>query len=373
MQPDKGKRAFLVCGEDDYRVEQTTRELLDALVPPASREFGLEVVDGRVETVSDMTRAFRAVRDALISDGLFGGGKTVWFREPAFLSGDKENRISKSEETKANAARLAEMVKAGLPEGSNLVVTALKINRGQGFFKAFSSAGQVFDLGGGFREWELRERAEVLLDECLSKSGLKMNPATREAFLSRVGTNSRQIASEIEKLAAYCGRRKTATEEDVADVVATDATSEIWDLSEAFASRDTRLFIERLERHYSQGESPIFIAQMLLGQVSNLLLLRDALDRGWASASGRSISWAGLPREIADAFSAAEKDPRKAFFGGIAQRATRNAALWRTAELKAARHHILMLREDLVSKQLPDLFMLETRLLQALGTRRAAK
>ena len=137
-----GKSAFLICGDDDFRVETTTREILDALVPADRREFGLEVIDGRVESVGETTRVCRAVRDALISDGLFGGGdKTVWLREPSFLSID---RIAKSEETKKNVAALTDAIKGGLPDGVCIVVSTLKINRGSSFFKAFGGkAGAV--------------------------------------------------------------------------------------------------------------------------------------------------------------------------------------------------------------------------------------
>jgi DNA polymerase III delta subunit len=364
-----GKSVFLVCGDDDFRVETTTRELLDALVPDDRREFGLEVIDGRVESLGEATRVFRAVRDALISDGLFGGGdKTVWLREPAFLSID---RIAKSEETKKNLATLTDTLKGGLPEGVSLVVSTLKINRGTTFFKAFGGkAGAVFDLGSGLRERDLRDQADLLLNEWLPKFGLDMKPAVRAAFLARVGTNSRQIVSELEKLSCWCGKRKTVTAEDIGEIVAADATSEVWDLSDAFAERDVTRTTTLLERHLDQGENAIFLTQTLLNTATTLLLLRDAQARRWASAGGRGVAWDGVPADIGECLDLSEKDIRKALFGWRAEKVARQAAAWTVAELRAARHQILTLREELVSKQLPERYMMETRLIQAMGTRK---
>lgn len=361
-----GKSAFLVCGDDDFRVETTTRELLDTMVPPEHREFGLEVIDGRVESVGESTRMFHAVRDAIVADGLFGGGeKTVWLREPSFLSID---RVAKSEETKKNLAALAATIRDGLPDGTSLVVSTLKINRGSAFFKAFGGkVGLVLDLGSGLRERDLRDQAELLLNEWLPKAGLEMKPSVRAAFLARVGTNSRQIVSELWKLSCWCGDRKAVEETDIDEVVAADATSEVWDLSDAFAARDAKKAVALLERHLDQGENAIFLTQTLLNTAATLLLLRDAQARRWASSGGRGLSWDGVPQDVAECLDLSEKDIRKTLSGWRADKTARQAAAWKVSELRAARHQLLTLREELVSRQLPERYMMETRVIQAIG------
>lgn len=366
MKIPADKSAFLVCGDDEFRVAEATRELLDALVPMESREYGLETVDGRVDSIGEMVRAFRAVRDALVSDGLFGGGeKTVWFREPAFLSNE---RMAKSEDAKKFIAELAAAIKSGLPDGSRLIVSTVKINRGQTFFKTFASHGAVFDFGSGLRERDLREQAGLLLSEWLPKVGLEMSQGVRSAFLARVGTNSRQIVSELEKLACWCAGRKDVTAADVAEIVAADATSEIWDLPDAFAARDAAKTVALLERHLAQGENAVFLAQTILNAVNTLLLFRDAQARRWVS-SGRNVSWDDVPEDLGEALSASEKgkDIRAAVSGWRASKVSQQAAGWKVQELRLARHRLLKLREDLVSKQLPENYMMETAILQAIG------
>ena len=366
MNIPKGKSAFLVCGDDEFRVEQTTRELLDALVPPDRREFGLEVVDGRVESVGETLRLFPAVRDALISEGLFGGGdKTVWLREPSFLSIE---RVAKSEDVRKGVAALSAIVRDGLPEGVSLVVSSLKINRGQAFFKAFGGkGGAVFDLGSNLRERDLHDRAGLLLAEQLPKFGLEMKPPVAAAFLARVGTNSRQIVSELEKLSCWCGGRKAVSREDVEEIVAADATSEVWDLPDAFCGRDLKKTLSLLERHLALGENAVFLAQTLLNAVTTLLLVRDAQSRRWASSGGRgAISWDGVPAALGECLDVSEKDIRKAVSGWRAGKVAEQAALWKPRELRAARHELLTLREELVSLQLPENYLMESRIIRAM-------
>lgn len=368
MKIPAGKTAFLVCGEDDFRVEMTTREILDALVPQNQREFGLEAIDGRVENLGEMGRVFSAVRSALISDGLFGGGdKTVWLREPAFLSID---RIAKSEETKKNIADLVATIKSGLPEGVKLVVSTLKINRGQTFFKAFGGGnGVVYDLGSGLKESELKKKAQELVAEWLEKYGLSMKPNVKAAFVARVGTSSRQLVSELQKLSCWCGDRKEVTLEDINEVSAADANSEVWDLTDAFATRDATKTLSLLSQHLEHGESEIGLVQTLLSTVATLLLLRDAQQRGWAKMEGQGIVWGAVPEDLSGYLEMSEKDFRKTLYGWRAGKVAEQASGWKVAELRAARHHLLKLREELVSRQLPEQYMMETRIIQAFGVR----
>ena len=360
------KQVYLICGDDEFRVELAARDLLDKLVPEAKRAFGLDVVDGRVELVSETLQMLRALRDALLAEDLFGGGdKVVWLRDPSFLCVD---RVAKSEEVKNAMAPLVGRIKDGLPEGSRLVVSTTKVNRAQAFFKACAAGGQVIDTGTKLNARAQVDAAAALLDEFLPKVGLKMEHRARALFLTRVGVNSRQIVSELQKLACYCGASGEAGEDDVREVVAADATSEVWDFTDAFARRDRKALAAQIVRQLEQGESPIRLVQSVLGTIGDLLQLRDALDKGWAVPAGRgALSWDTLPPEVGEGLAASERDVRRSLAGWRLGKMLEFAQKWRVSELRAARHHALALREELVSRQLPEDFLLETRLLQAVG------
>ena len=360
-------QAYLICGDDEFRVSTATRELLAELVPPVDREFGLDHVDGRVDTVAESIEALRAVRAAFVSEGLFGGGdKTVWFQEPTCVANE---RIAKSQEVKDGLAALAATIKKGLPDGVKLVMSVSKINRASALFKAFSSAGEVRDFGNGLKAYQRAEAAAGLLAEYLPKMGLKMQGDVRQIFLARVGTDSRQIVSELQKLACYCGEGQEATAADVAEIVSSGAVSEIWDFVDAFSRRDAAELVRQIRVQLEQGEAAIRMVNSLLSAVGQLLAVREAQDRKWATRSGSSLSWDGLPEEISRGFAASDKDVRS-LIGFRLRKLLEQADKWTLRDLRNARHYLLSLREDLVSLTLPESVLLEIRLLQAIGLRR---
>lgn len=359
------KSAYLVCGDDEYRVATATAALVDELVPASDREFGLDRIDGRVGTVDEAVAAIRSVRDALVSDGLFGGGaKTVWFREPSFLSNDK---IAKSERVKAEVQNLAARIKDGLPEGTRLVVSTQKVNRASAFFKAFSGKDAlVVDFGSALKARQKADAAAELADETCGRIGLSMQPDAMRLFLSRVGTDSRRIVSELEKLAAYCEPGAAATPDDVREIVSPGATSEIWDFTDAFATRNRTLLVRQIHTQLAQGENAIRLVNSILTCVCDLLAVREAIDRKWASPGGGGLDWSALPADIAEGLAAGDRSVL-AGAGFQLRKKIDQAAGWTVRDLRNARHYILELREALVSCSLPEECLMETMLLRAAG------
>jgi DNA polymerase-3 subunit delta len=78
---------YLFAGEP-FQTETLARRVIDVLVPADKRSVMLEVYDGRSIPLPQILDSCRTV-------GLFGGGKVVWVREPAFFAaGDKKGDIA---------------------------------------------------------------------------------------------------------------------------------------------------------------------------------------------------------------------------------------------------------------------------------------
>ena len=76
----------LVCGADDFLVEQKARAIVDAGVPVAERALGLEVLDGRVDSADAAVEVLRKCIEAVLTIGFFGGAKLVWLKNATFLN-----------------------------------------------------------------------------------------------------------------------------------------------------------------------------------------------------------------------------------------------------------------------------------------------
>jgi DNA polymerase-3 subunit delta len=201
-----------------------------------------------------------------------------------------------------------------------------------------------------------------------------MTAEARALFLARVGVDSRLLVSELEKLRCYCGEGATAGADDVQAVVSLGREAEIWGILDAFGDRDAPRLTAQLRTQLGQSESPIGLVSMLESRVSELLIVRQALDRGWAApgSTGMALNWRDLPPAIEAWFTASDNDFRR-MNPYRAGRLAAQAVHWSLRELRWARHLLVGLREALVSSSLPGGWLTETRLLQAIGTRRPAR
>ena len=359
------KSCHLICGQDDYLVEAAARRLVDAVVPLERREFGLEVIDGRVETVDACVAVLRQTLEALVSDSLFGGGeKLVWLREPAFLTID---RIGRSTLVKPLVEALVDQVKTGLAAGDTLLVTTLQVNRSTTFFKAFKSHGEVQDHGTGLNLRQRQGLAAKALDDLLPEKGLQMDRAVRGEFLARVGADVRVMANELEKLRCYLGAAGTVRGAEVQAIVSPGQEGEIWDVLDAFSLRQAPQFIRALRLQMESVDTPIALVTMLERRLNDLILVREALDRKWAQAGGGQggIEWRGAPGAIESWMEQEGTDLRRMNPYRV-QHLVRQASCWRLQELRWARHTVIELREALVSSNLPPKWLAEVQLLKAL-------
>ena len=371
MEIPGDKSAYLICGEDEFRVSLAVRQLLDMLVPEADRALGLEVFDGAVGKVDEAIDMIRAVRAALAADSLFfGGARTVWLQEPAFLTNE---RVAKSDAVKEELSGLVAHMKESLGGGLRFVVSTTKVNRGSAFFKAFSGEDAfVADFGSGLKPRQKAIAADEIVSEFCGRIGIKMSAEVRQLFLSRAGTDSRQIVSELEKLKCYCGDAPEATADDVRAIVSSGAVSEIWDLLDAFATRNAKALVLQVRTQLAQGEKAIRMVNSLLSTACDLLAIREGYERRWASPSRGGLDWSALPADVADGLNCAEKSVLSAS-GFPFNKKIDQSSHWTVRDLRNARHYLLELRELLVSCQLPEDILLETKLLQAIGLNRPAR
>jgi hypothetical protein len=205
------------------------------------------------------------------------------------------------------------------------------------------------------------------MDDWLPRIGLDMAPPVRQRFLARTGSDSRLIASELDKLRCYCGDRAAATDADVQAIVSGGKITEIWDLLDAFGRRQDADLIAQLRVQLAQSENPIRLANSLETRITELMVVRESLDRKWAVSEGYAgLRWTTLPPAIEAWFGSQDNDMRK-WPGFRLGKLVAQAGAWTLRDLRVARHLLVELREKLVSSSLPQEWLIEVYLLRALG------
>ena len=258
-------------------MSQTARGAVDALCPESERAFGLEIIDTEADLIADALTALRKCLQGLQTLGLFGGRKVVWLRDARFLGA---LRTMASADVKAALEELARWLRAGLPEGTHLVIDAPKLDKRSAFYRACKEVGMTADFELPKQAYKLEEHAKARAREYLKKAGLSMDERMLSEFVARAGTESRQLAGEVEKLSLYLGERREVVLEDIRSMVSTTRESAGWDLADAVGERDLPRALQMVRQLDFQGMTPVGMIIALENRFRELLLLRQCLEQG---------------------------------------------------------------------------------------------
>ncbi len=365
------KAVHLVYGEDEYLVSTNAKELVDRLCPKADQAFGLEIVDARVGLVDEAIAAIGRCLDGLRTLGFLGGRKVVWLRDATFLG---SGVIGESADVKGRLDELVKLIKAGLPPGQILVVSASKVDGRSAFFKACQSAGSVTKFELPDKSYQLEQQARGMASDAFRKAGLNIGPDALGEFLEKTGTDTRQIVQEVEKLSVYLGDRKNVQVADVHAIVSPSREAISWDLADAVGSRDLTRALKVLRQLLFQGENEVGLIIGLEGRFRDLLLYREALDRRWLSVGGEEpwlkVEWRQSP-EVDEFASSLAKDPRTVNIyraGKLVAQARR----FSRQELVRCQALTLAAHESIISSTYAKELNLEFLLMKLLGAPRQA-
>ena len=346
----------LVCGDDEYLIGEEARRVVAKNVPESERELGLETIEGRCDTVDAMVNCIRNALASARTAGFFGGGKMTWLRDVTFLGA---KRGADSAAVKEAVAELVECVKNGLPEGQRLLVSGCGVNRAGAFYKACQKHGRVVDVGGAEKGYQKLKAMRDMLPGFLEREELKMSAPVREAFLNRVGTDTRTVVQELAKLRTYLGKPGEASEKDVTAVCAIGREAEAWDLLEAWSDRNMAAALASVAQLLGQGVNKVLLATMLETRVRELLTLRACMDAGWLDVQGSRVAWrTNLPQEAEDVLRNMGADPR-GMNPWVMQKRAPQAVKFTLRELRNARVLVMTLREQVVSTQLDERMLLD--------------
>jgi DNA polymerase-3 subunit delta len=330
--------------------------------------LGLDVVDGAAETVEMACQATSRCVAALQTVGFLGEGKVVWFRDVAFLA---DTVVGRSETVKTCVENLAELITRGLPKGTVLVISSPKVDKRFAFYKACKTAGTIYEFVTAEKPWQAGNQLRERVCEMLSESGLKMEEDALETFLGRVGGDGRQVANELEKLALSVGKGATVGSLDVKELTSSSRSALAWDLADAFGRKNLDSALDVLRRLLFQKESPIGLVILLHNRIRELMVYREALDRGWLQERkgyrGINFEWAKLSPELETRFAQDfSKDPRATHPYRIGILAGQ-AKLFSQKDLRKCQQSVIDAHRKLISSRVPQPVILDLLLIRMLA------
>ncbi|MEI7436502.1 MAG: DNA polymerase III subunit delta [bacterium] len=364
MKPS-AKPIYLFWGEDEFLVGKHARSQVDDLMPADDQAFGLEIIEGMVSSGDEAAKSLKQALEAVQTRGFLGDGKVVWLRGVNFLGGEP---IGKGDAVKTGIEHLIEWVEAADGKMNPLVISSGKLDRRSRFYKVCEARGAAlaFNPPALSKEaaMDLTTRARTLLEQ----AGVAADAAVVQLLVARTGTDTRQMASEIDKLALYVGDAKRATLDDVRAIVGLAREAPAWDLSDAVGQKDLPRAIALERQLLYQKESPIRLIGMLVRHLRELSLVREALDQGWLLVQGNgyheTAAWSGLPVDVEQSITLAwGRNPRAMHPFRLLQIA-RQARKFTALELQTKHQQAVAAHEKLVSSSLPAPLVLELLLVR---------
>jgi len=359
----------LFVGEDDYLVEAAARKILEAAVEPSLRDTAVETVSGEANNIEEQMASLRACVASVQTPPFLDPVKLTWWRGVSFLPGGV--RAPAAEVKKAVEAFAADLAAHPLPSNQVLIVTAPKLLKASIFAKTFQTFAQVVEFASGGKSRDRVESALARLPDLAAAESLTFAPGADQAFVNKVGTDTRVIVSELAKLRTYLGpERSEVTAADVAEVCSVGGDEpELWDITDAIAQRNPARLLAAISRFDGESGSGVFISTIVEKFFRDAVVYRDAVDNGWLTPYG---GWAkSIPPEVVEDLDATGLGPNASKNPWAVKNGARNVKLFTLNELRVARFRMLQVREQLVSSAADDGIVAQTILRIIARTKRA--
>jgi DNA polymerase-3 subunit delta len=255
MRDRSFERVYYFRGDDEFLKEGTARELISAVLDPATRDFNLVILRGDEASAE-------AIDTALSTPPMFAERRMVVVRDAQTLKKDARSVLERYLRQPA-----ADLVAVGRPCW-------------RGLDRAVADASFVVDFA---RLSDDRIPAWIV-HHASSTSGVEISESAARLLHEAVGSELASLASELDKLASYSGGG-SIDEEAVRAVAGVRSGETMADLLDAVADRDAVRAVALLPVVLSQAKAnAVTIIMALATQMSAVAWGRAARDRGVPSA-----------------------------------------------------------------------------------------
>jgi DNA polymerase III delta subunit len=276
----QGRPVYLVHGEEPWLLLRARRGIVAALTERGAivQRFGAEA-------------DAEGVVNELVSLSLFAEQRVVVWTDCQHLargSGEVPKR------------RLIEALDSDLAaHGTTLVLSAEKVDKQSKLYRRIAALGvelhypalSPYNLGQPGRD-----EAYPYVEAYLAPLGRSIDSDAFRELRLRCAPDLWPVISELDRLVAYIGERRSIGLEDVVALVGHSKTDVMFDLVDAVASRDVGTALALLERLVESGTHPLLVLSTL---AQNVTQIREA--RGLAAAGvgwSQGLSYSGLQQKV---------------------------------------------------------------------------
>lgn len=334
----------VIIGEDDYLVSEAAKRIVGDGV-------GLEVIDSATASNADRQLAdLRAADEAFSTPPFLDPRKVTWWKNVRFLP--QGGKGGPSEDVKAALEKFARKIAASpMPENQSFILTGPRLLMTSVFAKTLKATAEIVSFAAG-KPWEAAKNAAARIVDAAAEMGLSFEAGAVEAFVARVGVDSRSLMNELAKLCDYLGGRPaTVSKGDVAAIASPGigVEPEIWAITDAIGARNAADAVAAVERFSGENGFAVMAATVIEKFFRQLAELKAAQEKGAYAESTEGMN------------------------PFVVKKNTAFLRNWELNELRVARYRFLTLREKAVSSSASTDVLVLTELMRALRRRPARR
>ena len=245
-------------GQDSYRIRQKLNQLKEKFISSSLGDTNLAVIDGQTATFPEIARQILAIpflskKRLVIIEGILTGGKK------SAINGEIQQKVG-------------DFLKK-VPESTVVVFVEFSLpDRRTSLFKKLNQSGQ-------FQEFKFLEGENLrrFIRQEVDRRGGKIETAEITKLVEYVGNDFWRMTNELDKLIAY---DKQITVDNIELLVQSQVQTNIFELIEKVAHKQTARALQELYKLLGEGSAEIYILTMIVYQYRNLLVVKDAQERG---------------------------------------------------------------------------------------------
>ena len=263
MPPAKSKKAtpataiHLVAGNDEMAVKSRAKELAAELSPAEGGEFAVETIDAHADNAEHAASIIRETILSLSMAGFLSSEKLVWLKSANFLS---DTQLGGSKAVLEALEELLKVLEGGFPEGTRFLFSAISPDKRLTAYKSLTKLAttDLRDKPSGGPRFDEDEAARQAASSAARERKLKFHPDALERFAAYVGSDTRQVLNELDKIDTYLGdERREILEEDIRLLVPETRRGIIFELGNCLARRNLRDASNCLQKLLAQGEDAV--------------------------------------------------------------------------------------------------------------------
>lgn len=260
--------SYLVTGDEPALLEKAKR-LFSSIIPVEDQEMNFSSYDFATAGLDD------ALAD-LTAPPFFGNHRVVMVTNPTFLAGGA--KLSEGQEQ-----ALSTILDQPVP-GNLLVIFAadLKLDKRKKLTKKILKQAEPLDLQR-LNERQVRQAVQQLL----TQRAFQIEPDAEQELLLRTQASYSRVLQELPKLLAYAADSRKITRQAVDDLVIKESTAQAFDLADLVLKGKRQAAIETYHDLVKNGEAPLRLNALLLGQFR--LLLQVASLSGSDADAGKTL------------------------------------------------------------------------------------